>query len=377
MNGVAFYSSIGRSLSSSIVTSSKGGAAEVFSVNAMQPQQWQDEPPSLLWGLDPVFSAHARLYIKDILEMKESYQVPGIYFYKNHPIVKVDVLGTVVYKREREDFFCYGARNTLLLMGHGFFCPAEQLKKLKQAQQLISCLELGDLLRVRGSVKMSRQQREIKASCYYKVNDPVMAVQISWMMEVPQMYRKVYDKPFDFTQCARDLNCADSRDVPSSVPLLQRAIKMLKDLLSRDAVESFRLKDVKHIFVPLVSQSTTEQPEPTAAQSSTKEVCHLFLETVKALEDEGLVFRKVISQDEVYQVTEHDRELHRVTKDIIREDSKREKYAERGCHVLHILSCVRRTYSQNVSRAVIEAVLRSLECESEIVSTTDNYYTVF
>ncbi|XP_018606373.2 CST complex subunit STN1 [Scleropages formosus] len=369
----------------------------------MQPQQWQDEPPSLLWGLDPVFSAHARLYIKDILEMKESYQVPGIYFYKNHPIVKVDVLGTVVYKREREDFFCYGvddgtgvisclcwkdekwreptesgsSRNTLLLMGHGFFCPAEQLKKLKQAQQLISCLELGDLLRVRGSVKMSRQQREIKASCYYKVNDPVMAVQISWMMEVPQMYRKVYDKPFDFTQCARDLNCADSRDVPSSVPLLQRAIKMLKDLLSRDAVESFRLKDVKHIFVPLVSQSTTEQPEPTAVQSSTKEVCHLFLETVKALEDEGLVFRKVISQDEVYQVTEHDRELHRVTKDIIREDSKREKYAERGCHVLHILSCVRRTYSQNVSRAVIEAVLRSLECESEIVSTTDNYYTVF
>ena len=32
----------------------------------------------------------------------------GIYFYNLHPIYKVDVLGTVVYKREREDFFCYG-----------------------------------------------------------------------------------------------------------------------------------------------------------------------------------------------------------------------------------------------------------------------------
>lgn len=32
----------------------------------------------------------------------------GIYFYKLHPIYKVDVLGTVVYKRERDDFFCYG-----------------------------------------------------------------------------------------------------------------------------------------------------------------------------------------------------------------------------------------------------------------------------
>lgn len=29
-----------------------------------------------------------------------------------------------------------------------------------------------------------------------KVNDPVMAIQIAWMMEVPQLYRECYDKPF-------------------------------------------------------------------------------------------------------------------------------------------------------------------------------------
>lgn len=32
----------------------------------------------------------------------------GVYFYNLHPVYKVDVLGTVVYKRERDDFFCYG-----------------------------------------------------------------------------------------------------------------------------------------------------------------------------------------------------------------------------------------------------------------------------
>lgn len=37
----------------------------------------EDEVPSLLWGLNPIFSCFARLYIKDILEMKESKQVPG------------------------------------------------------------------------------------------------------------------------------------------------------------------------------------------------------------------------------------------------------------------------------------------------------------
>lgn len=49
----------------------------------MQPEskKHEEEIPSLLWGLDPVFSAFARLYIKDIKEMRESKQVPGTYLY--------------------------------------------------------------------------------------------------------------------------------------------------------------------------------------------------------------------------------------------------------------------------------------------------------
>lgn len=40
----------------------------------------------------------------------------GVYFYKSHPLYQVDVLGTVVYKRERDDFYCYGG-----LEKHFFF----------------------------------------------------------------------------------------------------------------------------------------------------------------------------------------------------------------------------------------------------------------
>lgn len=43
----------------------------------MSGDQDADEPPSLLWGLDPVFSAYARLYVKDLVQMRESRQVPG------------------------------------------------------------------------------------------------------------------------------------------------------------------------------------------------------------------------------------------------------------------------------------------------------------
>lgn len=47
----------------------------------------------------------------------------------------------------------------------GFNLTAE-LKKLRQAQQSRCYLEIGELLRVRGPVKTSRQQREIMASTY-------------------------------------------------------------------------------------------------------------------------------------------------------------------------------------------------------------------
>lgn len=39
----------------------------------------EEETPSLLWGLDPVFLAFAKLYIRDILDLKESCQVPGMW----------------------------------------------------------------------------------------------------------------------------------------------------------------------------------------------------------------------------------------------------------------------------------------------------------
>lgn len=45
----------------------------------MQSEKYEEEMPSLHWGIDPVFSAFARLYIKDIIEMRESIQVPGMY----------------------------------------------------------------------------------------------------------------------------------------------------------------------------------------------------------------------------------------------------------------------------------------------------------
>ncbi|XP_046872521.1 CST complex subunit STN1 [Hypomesus transpacificus] len=369
----------------------------------MQPAPMDpgEEPPSMLWGLDPVFTAFARLYIEDILQMRESCQIPGIYFYNSHPIYKVDVLGTVVYKREREDFFCYGvddgtgvinclcwkkekwrdqtdpgkSSSTSLGDGPGGFNPVKELERLRQAQRTSSHLEIGELIRVRGPVKTSRQQREIMASTYYKVSDPVMAVQIAWMTEVPGLYRQCYDKPFNLENSAQGPQTAGG----SAAFLLGQATRVLKEYLKKKEVSRLRPYDVLDLLQPLVTsrpQPTAADQEPVAGPSASKRLRQLLKESLQVLQDEGVVFRKVKSQDEVYHVTERDKELQMTAKDIVREDSRREKYAEKGCHVLHILSGVRQRYSPNMSKSAIELVLKALECNSDIISTSENHYTI-
>ncbi|XP_074540324.1 CST complex subunit STN1 isoform X2 [Halichoeres trimaculatus] len=352
-----------------------------------------EETPSMLWGLDPVFAAYAKLYVRDILQMTESTQVPGIYFYNSHPVFKVDVLGTVVSKRERDDFFCYGVddgtgvinclcwKNDLLkeegdptkLGKHtdgaqAGFNPEAELEKLRRAQQSRCHLEIGELLRVRGSVKTARLQREITASVYYKVNDPVMAVQIEWMMEVPQLYRQCYDKPF--------LLQPDVMGDFAITPL-NKATNIIKDFLKQKAMSRFRPYDVQDLLQPLISsepQTESADQEPVPGPSSFQKLSQLLNQALQLLQDEGFLYCRVKSQEDVYHVTAEDKELFMAVKDVIREDSKRAKYAEKGCHILHILSAVRQRFSLNVSRTALELVLTSLECSSDIISTSENHY---
>ncbi|KAK7165880.1 hypothetical protein R3I93_005841 [Phoxinus phoxinus] len=357
-----------------------------------------EEPPSMLWGLDPVFSAYSRLYITDILQMKESRQVPGVYFYKNHPFFQVDVLGTVVYKREREDFYCYGVDDSTGVINclcwkdekwrdqgeptkcrdpsgssRGFNIE-DELKRLKEAERQSTELEIGDLLRIRGTVKTSRDAREIKATCFYKVSDPVMAVQISHMLEMPRLYRKCYDEPFQMP--SDDLGGTEAGGSSHFHYLLSRSVLTLKEFLLEKEVAKFRPYDVEFLLHPLIQTSSAEQESDQHRTSLATQIRKLLKETLSVLQDEGQIFRKMRTQDEVYNVTEQDKDLHTAIKDILREDTKREKYAEKGCHVLHILSSMRQRYSQNLSREVLEVALTFLECKSDIISTTEAHYIV-
>ncbi|NWY32421.1 STN1 protein, partial [Pheucticus melanocephalus] len=378
----------------------------------MQSEKDEEEMPSLHWGIDPVFSAFARLYIKDITEMRESIQVPGIFFYNGHPIRQVDVVGTVVQKKERDAFYNYGVddstgvincicwRNPMVaetpLSGHpstpSSLSVFEQLKKLQETVSQKTKLEIGDVVRVRGHIRTYRQQREIQASCFYKVDDPVCDVQISRMLELPCLYREVYDKPFKGPEeiqsekrwdLEQDLGLSGPEGQNFSIHMLHEKVQ---GFLLENKIQTFYQQELETVdcLVSLMAEishhllhSFLSVQVKSESSSSSKRIHGVFKEAIKMLQEKGVVFQKPSSSKDLYYVTDHDKELFKVTLDVIKEDCRKPRHAEKGCHFLHVLSCVRQSYSPSLPEVVMHRVLELLEGNSDVVSTMEGYFMVF
>ncbi|KFP55449.1 CST complex subunit STN1 [Cariama cristata] len=374
-----------------------------------ESKKYEEETPSLHWGMDPIFSAFARLYIKDIKEMRESKQVPGIFFYNGHPVRQVDVVGIVVQTKERDAFYNYGVDDStgvincvcwknpmvaqISLSGRpstpNSLTVLEQMKKLQEMVSQKTKLEIGDVVRVRGHIRTYRQQREIQASCFYKVDDPVCDVQISRMLELPFLYREVYDKTFRGPEEGQRPLASSKKSWGFEQDLWMSqnfSINMLhekvKGFLLENKIQTFYQQELETIDT-LVSLAGVHLPSPSCQEvksksnSSSKRIHSVFKEAIRMLQEKGVVFQKPSSSKDLYHVTDHDKELLKVTLDVIKEDCRKPRHAEKGCHFLHILSCVRQSYNPSLAEVVMHRVLELLECSSDIVSTMEGYYMAF
>ncbi|XP_027753818.1 CST complex subunit STN1 [Empidonax traillii] len=360
-----------------------------------ESKKYEEETPSLHWGMDPVFSAFARLYIKDIKEMRESKQVPGIFFYNGHPIRQVDVVGVVVQKKERDAFYNYGVddstgvincvcwKNPMVaetpLSGHlstsSSLTVFEQMKKLQEIVSQKTKLEIGDVVRVRGHIRTYRQQREIQASSFYKVDDPLYEVQISRMLELPCLYREVYDKPFQGPEEGQ--SGLEGQNL--SIHMLHEKVQ---SFLLENKIQTFYQQELETIDT-LVSLADVHLPSPSCQEvkpkgnSSSKRIHNFFKEAIKMLQEKGVVFQKPGSSKDLYHVTDHDKELLKVTLGVIKEDCRKPRHADKGCHFLHVLNCVRQSYNPSLAEVVMHRVLELLESNSDVVSTMEGYYMAF
>ncbi|KAM4852064.1 CST complex subunit STN1 isoform 1-T2 [Thomomys bottae] len=364
----------------------------------------EEETPSHLWGLDPVFLAYAKLYIRDILSMKESRQVPGIFFYKKHPIRQVDIVGTVVGMRERDTFYSYGVDDSTGVIN--CICwkklsnsessaaaaaantPRElsvtsQLKKLQETIEQKTKIELGDTIRIRGHIRTYREEREIHATIYYKIDDPVWSIQIARMLELPTLYRKVYDQPFYSPALAKEEALSNSNPGTLNLANLTTLLsEKIKEFLMDKKIQTFYQQELETVesLLALANQPVlhAHSNQVEIKNNTTSKAIHrIFKNAIELLQEKGLVFQKDGSFHNLYYVTSEDKDLYRNILQIIREDCQKPNHREKGCHFLHILACARLNFYPGLSEAVLRQVLELLEDQSDIVSTMDHYYMAF
>uniref|UniRef100_A0A8C9FTA1 CST complex subunit STN1 n=1 Tax=Pavo cristatus TaxID=9049 RepID=A0A8C9FTA1_PAVCR len=350
-----------------------------------ESKKYEEEIPSLLWGLDPVFSAFARLYIKDIKEMRESKQVPGVFFYNGHPVRQVDVVGMVVQTKEREAFHSYGVddstgvincicwKNPMVAERSLSDCPStssslkvlEQMKKFQEMVSQKTKLEIGDVIRVRGYVRTFRQQREIQSS--YKVDDPVCDVQISRMLELPCLYREVYDEPFQSPGAGQREALESPLEMFKTCLdfLVQTLHEKVRDFLLENKIQTFYQQELEtiHSLVSL-ADGPTSSPNSDLAIALDQQLNYLIPENALNFLDEKLHESKAIVNKSLLRAWLHSSLFFPAD-------------AEKGCHFLHVLSCVRQSYNPNLAEAVMQRVLELLESNSDIVSTMEGYYMAF
>ncbi|XP_020017392.1 CST complex subunit STN1 isoform X2 [Castor canadensis] len=363
----------------------------------------EKETPCLLWGLDPVFLAFAKLYIRDILGMKESGQVPGIFFYNGHPIKQVDILGTVIGVKERDAFYSYGVDDSTGVINcicwknlsnsessAATAAPSaarelsvtSQFKKLQETIEQKTKIEIGDIIRIRGYVRTYREEREIHATIYYKVDDPVWNTQIARMIELPALYRRVYDQPFCSPALEKEaaLSNPGTLDLTGLTCLLSEKIK---EFLMEKRVQTFYQQELEIVESllslanePVIHNTCSNQVE-FRNDTTSKAIHSIFKSAIHLLQEKGLVFQKDGGFDNLYYVTREDKDLQRRIYQIIQEECQKPNHMEKGCHFLHVLACVRLSAHPGLSEAVLRQVLEFLEDQSDIVSTMDHYYTAF
>ncbi|PIO23301.1 hypothetical protein AB205_0141320 [Aquarana catesbeiana] len=201
------------------------------------------------------------------------------------------------------------------------------VQELHRQESSKAKMEIGDVIRVRGYIKVFRMQREVVASIFYKVDDPTLDMQIMRMLELPYLYKHAYDKPFILPEDMTN----QSQEQPNQA-VLQRS--GLISLLSEKIMNFVKENTIYNFYLPelesvpsLLSEATNPHyitESDSNVSSSSREIRSLFKEAIHILLKRGIVYQKGQSKD-VYYVTDHDKELHKLTLNMIKQDCSRQR----------------------------------------------------
>lgn len=168
--------------------------------------------PAALWGLDPLFSAHVKLFAATLHSLRPFDGVPGeerarqrlapkprkgsrarraeVRRLHDRPIQRVELLGWVVGASSRKGLECFTIDD-----GTGLVCCVRWPRggAAAAAAGRGEAPALGELVRVRGSLSFFREQLEVKVVAVQPVRD--WNSEALFWLEAVQLDREVYRRP--------------------------------------------------------------------------------------------------------------------------------------------------------------------------------------
>uniref|UniRef100_UPI00358FFCA1 CST complex subunit STN1-like isoform X4 n=1 Tax=Myxine glutinosa TaxID=7769 RepID=UPI00358FFCA1 len=151
-----------------------------------------DEVKVCDWGLDSIHRCHVRLFIADVLRL-----VPSV-------TVSVDdgtgVISCTCWKQTRSFLQSDdpALNSPALEVLWGAASRGRSWDTGEYSKEVVVALPtLGLQARIRGRIQEFRNQREIFATNYAFLVDPLLSLQICHMLELPCLYRDVYDQSFN------------------------------------------------------------------------------------------------------------------------------------------------------------------------------------
>ncbi|XP_046848918.1 CST complex subunit STN1-like isoform X3 [Xenia sp. Carnegie-2017] len=187
--------------------------------------------PVKFWGSDPLYWSHVKLFVRDVLCLRE---YPGFDFYaiSNHPVVQVLIVGYVVKVHKKEKLITFEVDDGTGLISCCYW--------YNEHVDMVDA-NLGDLVTVMGKISNYHNARQIIISSFYIETDHNVEV-LHWLdvMNIREIYLKPFQlhdaDSFEKTSCLKNAADTEIYDLEKSVD------KEISDYLEHAQVLHFTIE---------------------------------------------------------------------------------------------------------------------------------------
>lgn len=143
-----------------------------------------------------------KMLVSMIYQLKELPEFPHSYFYKNHPVSNVTIVGYVTSLIEYETFcmfilkFIYKFIVSISVNDSSGTVTCNLTRETENELRIYPKIEFGEMYRIKGSIKYSEYNRKIEINISHIELCKDVNIEIEHILEVIKYTKTCYDIPF-------------------------------------------------------------------------------------------------------------------------------------------------------------------------------------